>query len=202
MLGWQLTLPVARRRQWIVKVFVALLTSAVLGMILPILLFELCKWLFHFPLNPFTNPNSPLGNDPDQPGYLLWLLVYLVVPCMAIMASSLSTNSMRAAVLTLVMIVLGFVCIQPAVMTAEWVVRHFQLRSSWLHIYINSQMDHPMIGVTILLILGLILFLSFRNYTAGEVSSRRRWLHPLILLLWINGCLFALDLVMALVSWN
>ena len=198
MLGWQLSLPASRRSQWVVKVSVALGTSLVLGVILPITVFELCQWLFNLPLSPFTSPDSPLGNGSDKPGVLLCLLVYLILPCMAILASSLSTNTMKAVVMALVMTILAFSCIQPAGIAGEWVVRHYASR--WLHIDANWQVDRPMIGITVALILGLILFFSFRNYVTGEISSRRRWLQPLILLLSIGGCIFAL--VMALPNWN
>lgn len=200
MLGWQLTLPVAKRSQWFVKVSVALGTSLVLGVIFPITVFELCKWLFNLPLNPFTNPDSPLGNGSNKPGNLLCFLVYLILPCMAILASSLSTNTMKAVVMALVMTILAFSCIQPAVMAGEWVIPYFEIRSSWLRIHADWQVARLMISITVVLILGLILFFSFRSYVTGEVSSRRRWLQPLILLLSISGCLFALNLVIR--SWS
>ena len=84
MLGWQLSLPASKRSQWFVKVSVALGTSLVLGVIFPIAVFELCKWLFNLPLSPFTSPDSPLGNGANKPGNLLCFLIYLILlPCMA-----------------------------------------------------------------------------------------------------------------------
>jgi hypothetical protein len=118
-----------------------------------------------------------------------WFLIYLYFSCVAVFASSFSNNAMRAVILTLIVI---FMSMATMVMTAS-VIKEFQDLLPVNHI--QMEMPWPFIrklftGCLVLLI-SLLLFFSFSNYTHGEVSSRQRWLYPLIFLASVGGC-FAL----------
>ncbi len=95
LLDWHLTLPVSARRQWLVKVLVALGVNVVLGLVLPNLLGHAPTWMFNDPrlLDVIPSLSNPL------------LVANAVLFCAALYASTASANSMRALVGTIVLFV-------------------------------------------------------------------------------------------------
>jgi hypothetical protein len=79
---WHLTLPVSSRRQWFIKVFVAVAVNAVLGMALPYILAYLVEWRF--------------GPSKDMMRFVAFSFMNVSIMCGAIYASSVSTNCLRA----------------------------------------------------------------------------------------------------------
>lgn len=93
---WHLTLPVSARRQWCVKVIVALGVNAVLGLLLPGLLGHASSWLSNSPQLMAEIPGSSVPP---------LLIANAVIFFSALYASSASSNPMRALVGTIVMFV-------------------------------------------------------------------------------------------------
>jgi hypothetical protein len=92
MLEWQLTFPLRARTQWLIKVAVALSVSLVLAALLPTL-------LFHLPALRKLEQSLP----PALTGLPFFAGLSLVVTSWAIYASSLSTSTVRAILLALVL---------------------------------------------------------------------------------------------------
>ncbi|MEN9572686.1 MAG: hypothetical protein RL514_541 [Verrucomicrobiota bacterium] len=95
---WHLTLPVSARRQWCVKVIVALGVNAVLGLLLPGLLAHASSWLAN---NPQLVAEIPGRNVSPL------LVANLVIFCATLYASTGSANSMRALVGAIVLFLAG-----------------------------------------------------------------------------------------------
>ena len=93
---WHLTLPVSARRQWCVKVIVALGVNALLGLLLPGLLAHASSWLAN---NPQLVAEIPGQNVP------FFLIANAVIFSAALFASTASANGMRALVGTVVLFV-------------------------------------------------------------------------------------------------
>ena len=95
---WHLTLPVSARRLWTVKLLVALGVNAVLGLLLPGLLAHASSWLAN---DPKLIAEIPGRNVPP------FLIANLVLVGAALYASSVSANSMRALVGTIVLFIVA-----------------------------------------------------------------------------------------------
>lgn len=95
---WHLTLPVSARRQWGVKVLVALGVNVAFGILLPGLLAHASSWLAN---NPQLVAEIPGRNVSPL------LIANAVIFCAALYASSASANSIRALVGTIVLFVAG-----------------------------------------------------------------------------------------------
>jgi hypothetical protein len=96
---WHLTLPVSARRQWCVKVVVALVVNGLLGLVLPGLLAHASSWLANNPQLVAEIPGrsvSPL------------LIANLVIFCSALYASTCSANTMRGLIGTTAVLVTAF----------------------------------------------------------------------------------------------
>jgi len=89
---WHLTLPVSARRQWGVKVLVALGVNAALGVLLPGLLAHASSWLAN---NPQLVAEIPGRNVSP------FLIANAVIFCAALYASTASANGLRALVGTI-----------------------------------------------------------------------------------------------------
>lgn len=98
LLDWHLTLPVSARRQWFVKVFVALGVNAMLGILLPGVLAHASSWLA---ADKQMVAGIPGGSVPH------FLIANLVIFCAALYASTASSNSMRALIGTIVLFLAG-----------------------------------------------------------------------------------------------
>jgi hypothetical protein len=93
---WHLTLPVSARRQWCVKVIVALGVNALLGLLLPGLLGHTSSWLSNSPQLMAEIPGSSVPP---------LLIANAVIFSAALFASTTSANGMRALVGTVVLFV-------------------------------------------------------------------------------------------------
>lgn len=95
---WHLTLPVSARRQWCVKVFIALSVNAVLGLVLPGLLAHASSWLAN---NPQLVADIPGRNVSPL------IVTNAVIFSAALYASTASANSIRALIGTIVLFLAG-----------------------------------------------------------------------------------------------
>ncbi len=107
---WHLTLPVSARRQWCVKVLVALGVNVAFGILLPGLLAHASSWLAD---NPQLVAEIP-GRDVSP-----FLIANLVIFCAALYASSASSNPMRALVGIIVIFVGGGLAVNAANLAAQ-----------------------------------------------------------------------------------
>lgn len=98
LLDWHLTLPVSARRQWFVKVFVALGVNVVLGILLPGVLGQASSWI--------AEDKQMVAGIPGE-GVPHFLIANLVIFCAALYASTASANSMRALVGTIILFLAG-----------------------------------------------------------------------------------------------
>jgi hypothetical protein len=85
---WHLTLPPSALKQWSAKMLAALLTSLVLGLLLPTALFLVREALFSQP--------SPSRSLPTAPEILCWPLGSLLLTSVAVYATSISNSTLRA----------------------------------------------------------------------------------------------------------
>ena len=97
LLDWHLTLPVSARRQWFIKVLVALAVNVVLGLLLPGVL---------------TLGTQAIVQDALDPNYLVrdcgvFSIANAVIFCAALYASTASANSTRVLVGTIVLFLAG-----------------------------------------------------------------------------------------------
>lgn len=94
---WHLTLPVSTRKQWLVKLLVALGVNGLLGLLLPGVLAHTSSWLFKDPTllepNVTVFPYLPVANG--------------VLFCAALYASTASANALRALLGTVGLFVAG-----------------------------------------------------------------------------------------------
>ncbi len=97
LLDWHLTLPVSARRQWFIKVLVALGVNVGLGILLPGVLAQAAGGLLN---------GQPLELGVHN-GELHFLIANAVLFCGALYASTVSANSMRALVGAIVLFVAG-----------------------------------------------------------------------------------------------
>ena len=97
LLDWHLTLPVSARRQWFVKVLVALGVNVGLGILLPGVLAQAAGGLLN-------GQSLELGVHNGEQHFLI---ANAVIFCGALYASTVSANSMRALVGAIVLFVAG-----------------------------------------------------------------------------------------------
>lgn len=125
---WHLTLPVSARRQWGVKVLVALGVNVVLGLVLPGLLAHASSWLAK---------NSQLVADIAGSDLSPFRTVNLILISAALYASTASANSMRALTGTIVLFLVGamvlnfadFVVHSNSSLVASWSPREWRTDS-------------------------------------------------------------------------
>ena len=156
---WHLALPPSKLKQWCAKVLVALAITLVLGIFLP------CIFLV-------------IGNYWNLELIYIALLSLSAV-CLGIFASSISTNSMRAIILTLVLFILGIATALCAFNMATQADALYesqfpgQIRTAndefglnlWTSIF-NAVALSCVAG-------GLILYLGYLNYRTGTTDSQR-----------------------------
>lgn len=109
---WHLTLPVSARRQWGVKVLVALGVNVAFGILLPGLLAHASSWLAD---NPQLVAEIPGRNVSP------FLIANLVIFCAALYASTASSNSMRALIGAIGLFLAGGLAMNLAVETVHHV---------------------------------------------------------------------------------
>ncbi len=93
---WHLTLPVPAARQWFVKVLVAIVVNAVLGLLLPGLLVRAASWVT-------GDPRLLEGGHLHLVSPIL--IANLVLLCAALYSSTAASNGMRALIGTVVVFV-------------------------------------------------------------------------------------------------
>lgn len=108
---WHLTLPVSARRQWCVKVIVALGVNVLLGLVLPGLLAHASSWLAN---NPQLVAEIPGRNVSPL------IIANAVIFCAALYASTASANAMRALIGTIILFLVGAVVLNFADYIADW----------------------------------------------------------------------------------
>lgn len=203
MLGWHLILPPSRKKQWLVKVCVALASSLILGILVPIGVFYFCKLLIHLPFDPLTNlPFDPLTSD----GILL-LIPYLLLTGIAIYASSLITNTLRAVILTLALASAGGGAISLAVMAGLQLSRMLKVfRMEVIHhtpVFFSSILNPVFLFIFLpATVLAVLLYLAYINFRAGEISPRRKWLQPFALWAGFLAILLIISLVESAVFFD
>lgn len=122
---WHLTLPASAWRQWCVKVIVALVVNAVLGLLLPGLLAHASSWLAN---NPQLVAEIPGRNVSPL------IIANLVIFCAALYASTAAANSMRALIGTIVLFLAGAMVMNLAIMIVDRMPDSFYLmpdRHGW-----------------------------------------------------------------------
>lgn len=108
---WHLTLPVSARRQWTVKLAVALTVNFALGLLLPGLLAHASSWLAN---NPQLVAEIPGSNVPPL------LIANLVIVCAALYASTVASNGMRALIGTIVLFTVAGLFLPIAAYVQRW----------------------------------------------------------------------------------
>jgi hypothetical protein len=94
---WHMTLPPSALRQWLVKIFVALGASLLLGLALPAFV-----WWAGTNLLALRNETGPTVSE-----FLLFVFVHLLLASLAIYSGSLSSTSARGMLLAIVIIAVG-----------------------------------------------------------------------------------------------
>ncbi len=110
LLDWHLTLPVSARRQWFIKVLVALAVNVVLGLLLPGVLGQISSVLLE-------GKSMELGLRNGEPHFLI---ANGVIFCAALCASTAAANSMRALIGTIVLFLAGAMVLNFADSIPRW----------------------------------------------------------------------------------
>ncbi|MDB6018680.1 MAG: hypothetical protein JWR19_3169 [Pedosphaera sp.] len=180
--GWHLTLPASARKQWLVKASVALLMGLVLGLLLPAVIGAVSEPVFHFDM--LKAGTEPMGL------LLVMALVYLLIVAMTIYASSISSNTLRAILFGIgLLVVFGscLVMIKYAAVVAfgpnseGWINGSFMTLAALLSFLLHSiKLDaEPDIFLPLFWIVGLIgslgLILSFAssNFRKADIKVGR-----------------------------
>ena len=114
LLDWHLTLPVSARRQWFVKVIVALAVNVVLGILLPGVLGYAASWLV----------GGTFDMNLDAKDSQAFLIANAVIFCAALCASTAASNSTRALVGTIVLFLAGAMVLN----FADYIYRWFPVK--------------------------------------------------------------------------
>ena len=173
---WHLTLPTSVRRMWLAKLGVANLTGFALGVVLPSLLLVLAMAVD-------ASPESGGGADEARIGALL-LLAWLTI-LVSFWASTLVSNVVRAALTTLLGLVVAGGCAALGIWAAAtisrafggletglltWLVTHWQLAPATL-----GQKLTPVVPFVLGAVAGLWVIVLLRQSLAQfrQVSARR-----------------------------
>jgi ABC-type transport system involved in multi-copper enzyme maturation permease subunit len=170
---WHLTLPPSKLKQWCVKVFTALTITLLLGVLLPgIFLAINGKW---------------------DPGFILLAVFPLPAVCLGIFASSVSTNTMRAIILTLILIILGIAVGTSANAAVDpgtrFLVAHLPTDTYVAFVVLGGVLSCPAACA-------FVLYLGFRNYRTGATGLRRGWAHTALILgaIWVASFMIGFSL--------
>ena len=191
MAAWHRTLPPSLRQQWLVKLAVVLVTCVMLGVILP--------WFMRV-------AGQALGLFPDTPARpIQWLpasipltgcLAYLVVLAIGIFASSVSTTTFRAIMLTLVLLCV----IGTLIPLSNGLVGLNFTDHPWRSRPPNGDWHLPEIEVFLIVnsalavFLALLSVLAYINYRTAEPSPGRAWAH--------SGIILGAAATLAIVMWT
>ena len=205
--GWQLALPPSALKQWTAKSLTVLVTSVLLGIVLPATLVAVGRWVFYHELIHFQAPASWGMLSLNA---LDCTLVYLLFLGLVVFTSSISTNSFRAILLAFGLLaaagcLIGLVAYAVAHVMAylnESGSVHYPLLISQLRDWSTehhisgddlARLTVIVLGPAVALPAGLAHFLAFSNYRNGELNSRRCWIHASVILIAITGSAFFLS---------
>ena len=195
MLGWHLVLPPSKQLQWIVKVAVAMGTSLILGICVPLAFYSVCKPLFHLPPDIFGGLDSPLK---ERGGWPALLLMYSLLIGITIYTSSLTYSALRATVGAIVLIFAGEMVVSTAGFMGQRLAELSPLYRSMMFrgpVSYATVIGDPAIFViaAIVALLAVLIYLGFTNFRAAELTLRRKWMQPAVLLLGIGIIFFFLS---------
>lgn len=176
---WHLTLPVSARRQWTVKVIVALGVNALLGLLLPGLLAYASSWLAN---NPQLVADIPGRNVSPL------IIANLVLLIAALYASTASANGLRALIGTIVLFFVGGLVTPGGMQIGHWLGLLIREPSpTWLDAsWGGFETYYWCIGWVCLA--GWVWVMGFRNFR-GAVESVRNHV-PRIAGLYVAACVF------------
>jgi len=191
---WQLTLPPSALKQWTAKVVVALTTSLVLGLLLPVALLLAGTMLFGGDQDlHFHNLRSPLCVILDQNSF--WMapvsvalaflfcvvLAQMLLTSVAVYAASIASSTARALVLALAMLIAAACLLE--FFAAEHPYLALQI-AQFLRQMVPSQMANvALLTVSIFIPLCLIHCLAYRCYRSRELTRNLlRFQVPLMVL--------------------
>ncbi len=186
MLGWQLTLPPSRLKQWTAKILVVFATCWLLGFFLPLTFFRVGNWLFHF-----SSDHSAGGRLWIFPDWQ-FLSYYSIAVGLIIFTSSISTTSFRAIFLGLGLVIGCISLVSLGIYSAHTAITYYFLDHTSVsrHSYIFQYFMSIIFWLIIAALLCLILFLAWLNYSKGELSSRRAWICSGIIIFYCFGAAF------------
>jgi len=166
---WHLTLPPSVMKQWITKILVALATSVGLGLLLPGILALVGEEMF-----------NPSHSDSDFSlesilVFLTFMVGHLLLTSIVIYAACLCTNTIRAIVLALGMLLLGFFAVQITIaISARY--DHFGLRAQ---LHLN---DPLLVAIPLFILLCLVQWFAFISYRARKLTTLQLALQAVILI--------------------
>jgi len=170
VLTWQMTQPVSALKQWVVKVSVAFTLCLVLGLIVPSTLILLGNWL------------SPGGIDlhkdvPDLPYIAFYGLCYMAWFSVLAYASTISPNSIRAMITGLGLL-MGIVAVPAA-----------------LNYLVEWNLSVVASAILIALLTAILNWISYLNFRAVEISTRRLYWQSVVILLFGAAAMLLLALI-------
>jgi hypothetical protein len=173
---WQLTLPVAARKQWGIKLAVALGVSALLGMVLPTLVGLAIEVILASKGTVFSgfgkNLRASLGEAGTQASGVFVVLLQMSVTSVAIYAGSICRNSARAMVLALGMMVATGFLISAGYSTAmfgrEFLVGVAEAAAPPFHM----SLFFALLGFGLAVLLGMFLWMGYGCYRNREPRAR------------------------------
>jgi ABC-type transport system involved in multi-copper enzyme maturation permease subunit len=204
-LGWQLTLPISPRKQWLIKFAVAGLSCFVLGIVLFVVLGQISALITGTGFGP-ADPNKIVST-------VVWMAVYLLMFGLMLYGSSISANVVRGILfgLGLVMGIGSVAALIKEIMNRlmpRWAatagghttVLHIRQRlldwawahKDWLQAHNVSDETFLLIFLMTLAILAVFIFcllcrFAYVNFLNGEVNPRRSWRQVVVLMIVVNA---------------
>lgn len=199
---WQLTLPPSALKQWSAKMLVTLSLSLILGLVLPVVLVLVGNALFgvqHEQGLPALHElrfqlNSVLSGFVYRPGVispmpvaLIFLfclvLLHVLLTSVAVYAASVSTNTARALVLAVGLVLAGGGLVKlGGLMAFEHRDLGFVISNPYWQIPAFSQMTVVgLLAASLSILLCLLHRFAYTGYRSRELSVRRRLIHALVL---------------------
>lgn len=170
---WHLTLPPSKLKQWCVKVLIALAITLLLGILLPAIFLAISNYWHE--------------------DFAFAALFSFSAACLGIFASSVSTNTMRAIILTLILIILGIAvgvsanaAVDPG---TRFLVMHLPTDTYVTLVVLAGALSCPTACA-------FILYLGFRNYRTGATGFRRVCAHTALILgaIWVASFMIGFSL--------
>jgi len=180
--GWQLALPVSARKQWAAKMLTLIFVSALLGIVLPLVLWVSDGWVFHLPIGPgplhFSGPLTAPSLDQIYSAVLIVLdyaLGYLLVLGLGVFASSTCANSAKAIITNIgLLIVSGSLGVVTISTINDAFGRYLAINTGNINIGLIPGL--LFLGIYFAGLLCLVQYLARSNYRNGEPGSRRVWM--------------------------